>query len=94
MIKKRPLYDDYWEAKRFPIENIDNIPMYLLASYSSVSEVSSSLANADDWQLHVAHPRIIWNIPGSKDQDEMVASPSLPGVSVHHTPTHVTDRSG
>jgi len=34
MIHKRPLYDEYWEAKRFPIENIGNIPMYLLASYS------------------------------------------------------------
>jgi len=37
MIYKRPLYDEYWEAKRFPVENIDNIPMYLLASYSSVA---------------------------------------------------------
>lgn len=34
MIYKRPFYDDYWEAKRFPVENIDNIPMYLAASYS------------------------------------------------------------
>ncbi|KAI5194259.1 hypothetical protein E4T38_09623 [Aureobasidium subglaciale] len=34
MIYKRPLYDAYWEAKRFPVENIDNIPMYLTASYS------------------------------------------------------------
>jgi len=36
MVGKRPLYDEYWEDKRFPIENIDNIPMYLLASYSCV----------------------------------------------------------
>ncbi|KAI4723380.1 alpha/beta-hydrolase [Aureobasidium sp. EXF-10727] len=34
MVYKRPLYDEYWEAKRFPVENIDNIPMYLTASYS------------------------------------------------------------
>jgi len=37
MIYKRPLYDEYWEAKRFPVEEIDNIPMYLLASYSFVA---------------------------------------------------------
>ncbi|KAK0388750.1 hypothetical protein NLU13_4993 [Sarocladium strictum] len=36
MLGKRPLYDDYWEAKRIPVENIDNIPMYVLASYSSM----------------------------------------------------------
>ncbi|KAJ4148103.1 hypothetical protein LMH87_002590 [Akanthomyces muscarius] len=36
MLEKRPLYDDYWEAKRIPVENIDNIPMYVVASYSSM----------------------------------------------------------
>ena len=36
MLDKRPLYDDYWEAKRIPVENIDNIPMYIVASYSSM----------------------------------------------------------
>jgi uncharacterized protein len=36
MLKKRPLYDDYWEAKRIPVENIDDIPLYVLASYSSM----------------------------------------------------------
>jgi uncharacterized protein len=34
MLKKRPLYDDYWESKRIKTENID-VPLYLLASYSS-----------------------------------------------------------
>ncbi|KAF5594986.1 cocaine esterase [Fusarium pseudocircinatum] len=36
MLERRPLYDDYWEAKRIPVENIDNIPMYVVASYSSM----------------------------------------------------------
>ncbi|KAH7466343.1 hypothetical protein IWW34DRAFT_79393 [Fusarium oxysporum f. sp. albedinis] len=36
MLEKRPLYEDYWEAKRIPVENIDNIPMYVVASYSSM----------------------------------------------------------
>lgn len=36
MLGKRPLYDDYWENKRIPVENIDNIPMYVVASYSSM----------------------------------------------------------
>ena len=36
MLAKRPLYDEYWEAKRIPVENIDDIPMYVLASYSSM----------------------------------------------------------
>jgi predicted acyl esterase len=36
MLLKRPLYDDYWETKRIPVECIDNIPLYLLASYSSM----------------------------------------------------------
>ncbi|KAF5640143.1 esterase [Fusarium sp. NRRL 25303] len=36
MLEKHPLYDDYWEAKRIPVENIDNIPMYVVASYSSM----------------------------------------------------------
>ncbi|RKL01199.1 hypothetical protein BFJ63_vAg12602 [Fusarium oxysporum f. sp. narcissi] len=36
MLEKRPLYEDYWEAKRIPVENIDNIPMYVVTSYSSM----------------------------------------------------------
>ncbi|EXK36388.1 hypothetical protein FOMG_09563 [Fusarium oxysporum f. sp. melonis 26406] len=36
MLEKRPLYEDYWEDKRIPVENIDNIPMYVVASYSSM----------------------------------------------------------
>ena len=34
MLATHPLYDDYWEAKRLPVENIANIPLYILASYS------------------------------------------------------------
>lgn len=36
MLEKHPLFDEYWEAKRIPVENIDNIPMYVVASYSSM----------------------------------------------------------
>ncbi|KAI1035559.1 hypothetical protein LB504_005981 [Fusarium proliferatum] len=36
MLEKHPLYDDYWEAKKIPVENIDNVPMYVVASYSSM----------------------------------------------------------
>jgi predicted acyl esterase len=34
MLSKRPLYDDYWQSKYIHTENID-VPLYLLASYSS-----------------------------------------------------------
>lgn len=34
MVSKRPLYDDYWQSKLIQTENID-IPLYLLASYST-----------------------------------------------------------
>ncbi|KAK0454523.1 Alpha/Beta hydrolase protein [Armillaria borealis] len=34
MVQKRPLYDEYWREKSIPVENID-VPMYILASYSS-----------------------------------------------------------
>lgn len=34
MLSHRPLYDDYWESKYIHTENID-VPLYLLASYSS-----------------------------------------------------------
>jgi hypothetical protein len=43
MFEKRPLYDDYWEAKRIPVENIDNIPMYVVASYSSMLHTYGSI---------------------------------------------------
>jgi uncharacterized protein len=36
MFTKRPLFDDYWEAKRIPVEKIDGVPLYMLASYSSM----------------------------------------------------------
>jgi predicted acyl esterase len=35
MLDKRPLYDSFWESKRIKTENIGDIPLYLLASYSS-----------------------------------------------------------
>ncbi|KAG7414189.1 putative serine esterase [Fusarium oxysporum f. sp. rapae] len=43
MLQKYPLYNDYWEAKRIPVEKIDNIPMYVLASYSSMLHTYGSL---------------------------------------------------
>jgi predicted acyl esterase len=42
MLSRHPLYDDYWEAKRIPVEDIDNIPMYMLASYSSMLHTNGS----------------------------------------------------
>ena len=36
MLVKRPLYDDYWESKRIHTERIRDVPLYLLASYSSM----------------------------------------------------------
>lgn len=35
MLPKRPFYDQYWEAKRIPVENV-SIPMYAVASHSSM----------------------------------------------------------
>jgi predicted acyl esterase len=35
MFWKHPLYDEFWESKRIKTENIKDIPLYLLASYSS-----------------------------------------------------------
>jgi predicted acyl esterase len=35
MLEKRPLYDSYWESKLIKPERIGEIPLYLLASYSS-----------------------------------------------------------
>lgn len=34
MVRKRPLYDSYWENKRIFPERIRDIPIYLTASYS------------------------------------------------------------
>ncbi|RDW71755.1 hypothetical protein BP5796_07789 [Coleophoma crateriformis] len=48
MLEKRPLYDEYWETKRIPVENIDNIPLYLLASYSSMLHTHGSFHT---WQV-------------------------------------------
>ncbi|KEF54830.1 uncharacterized protein A1O9_09272 [Exophiala aquamarina CBS 119918] len=42
MLTLHPLYDDYWEAKRIPVENINNIPLYVLASYSSMLHTNGS----------------------------------------------------
>jgi uncharacterized protein len=42
MFSKRPLYDEYWEAKRIPVDKIDNIPLYVLASYSSMLHTNGS----------------------------------------------------
>lgn len=44
MTAKRPFYDDYWEEKRIAIEKIDGIPLYVLASYSSMLHNYGSIA--------------------------------------------------
>lgn len=44
MTAHRPLYDDYWEEKRIAIENIDGVPVYALASYSSILHTYGSFA--------------------------------------------------
>jgi uncharacterized SAM-binding protein YcdF (DUF218 family) len=46
MLAKRPLYDDYWEAKRIPVERIGNIPIYIVGSYSYVRPASAMQAIA------------------------------------------------
>ncbi|THX49387.1 alpha/beta-hydrolase [Aureobasidium pullulans] len=48
MVYKRPFYDEYWEAKRFPVENIDKIPMYLTASYSTMLHTHGSFGTFRD----------------------------------------------
>ncbi|KAF5983078.1 esterase [Fusarium bulbicola] len=64
MLEKHPLYDDYWEAKRIPVENIDNLPMYVVASYSSMLHTYGSFqtfwkAKTDKKWLRV-HPYQEW----------------------------------
>ncbi|KAF5684878.1 cocaine esterase [Fusarium circinatum] len=64
MLEKHPLYDDYWEAKRIPVENIDSIPMYVVASYSSMLHTYGSFqtfrkAKTDKKWLRV-HPYQEW----------------------------------
>ncbi|PYI03906.1 alpha/beta-hydrolase [Aspergillus sclerotiicarbonarius CBS 121057] len=42
MASKRPFFDDYWESKRIHTERIGDIPLYLLASYSSMLHTRGS----------------------------------------------------
>lgn len=44
MLVSRPLYDEFWETKRIPVENIDHIPLYLMASYSFIPSARASAA--------------------------------------------------
>ena len=44
MTAKRPFFDDYWEEKRIAIENIEDIPLYVLASYSTMLHSYGSFA--------------------------------------------------
>jgi uncharacterized protein len=44
MTALRPLFDDYWEEKRIAIEKIDDIPIYVLASFSSMLHTHGSFA--------------------------------------------------
>ena len=41
MIDKHPLYDEWWESKKIHTESID-VPLYLLASYSSMLHTNGS----------------------------------------------------
>lgn len=35
MFRTHPMFDDWWEEKRIPVEAIEgDVPMYFLASYS------------------------------------------------------------
>lgn len=42
MLAKRPLFDDYWSSKQIRTENISDVPLYLLASYSSMLHTKGS----------------------------------------------------
>ncbi|RAH48129.1 CocE/NonD family hydrolase [Aspergillus brunneoviolaceus CBS 621.78] len=42
MIRKRPFYDDYWQSKRIHPERIGDVPLYVLASYSSMLHTRGS----------------------------------------------------
>ncbi|USP77051.1 hypothetical protein yc1106_04325 [Curvularia clavata] len=76
MLQKHPLYDDYWEAKRIPVEKIDNIPMYVVASYSSMLHTYGSFqtfrqAKTEKKWLRV-HPYQEWyDIYRSSISDEL-----------------------
>lgn len=35
MLRKHPLFDEYWQDKQINVKNIHDIPMYLTASYST-----------------------------------------------------------
>ncbi|KAF2159731.1 hypothetical protein M409DRAFT_70797 [Zasmidium cellare ATCC 36951] len=48
MLVSRPLYDEFWETKRIPVENIDHIPLYLVASYSSLLHSHGSFTTFRD----------------------------------------------
>ncbi|KAL3440560.1 alpha/beta-hydrolase [Aspergillus insuetus] len=50
MLAKRPLYDDYWEAKRIPVERIGDIPIYIVGSYSTSIHLLGSLDTYDNAQ--------------------------------------------
>ncbi|KAM0746726.1 alpha/beta-hydrolase, partial [Meredithblackwellia eburnea MCA 4105] len=41
MVEARPLFDEYWEAKQVPVENI-TLPIYGLASYSTIIHTKGS----------------------------------------------------
>lgn len=42
MLKKYPLYNDYWEDKRAKLDQI-SVPAYVLASYSTALHTSGSI---------------------------------------------------
>jgi hypothetical protein len=47
MLKKYPLYNDYWKDKRANLEAID-IPAYIVASYSTALHTTGSIRGYND----------------------------------------------
>ena len=67
MAIKHEFYDDYWKAKRIPVENIpERLPVYILMSYSSMFHTYGSYtvfrdAPAKNKWLRV-HPYQEWHV--------------------------------
>jgi predicted acyl esterase len=75
MIKKRPLFDKYWETKVIPVERI-NIPMYLTASYSTLLHSRGSFetfqkAKTTKKWLRVHHTQEWYDLYRKKNNDEL-----------------------
>ncbi|KLO82383.1 Uncharacterized protein LW93_9583 [Fusarium fujikuroi] len=71
MLEKHSLYDEYWEAKRIPVENIDNIPILsdmprqrrggfvsirIKSTFTTTFDVATELAGYPKAVLHMSCP--------------------------------------